>query len=149
MTGQATNDGTRGFLRTIRFDQDRPRTATVHYGDQADYKVHLFQRLIRPTSSILPLIKLAKVFHPNFRNQVPSLFYRSTKKDSNLDCSLTSNRSKTPSKKSRVSSDCCLNQAFLFPSLSVSPSRVSNKLFISSSNHSHQHLYSSKNPTRR
>lgn len=81
MTGQATNDGTRGFLRTIHFDQDRPETATVHYGHQADYKVHLFQRLIRPTSSILPLIKLAKVFHPNFRNQVPSLFYRSTKKE--------------------------------------------------------------------
>lgn len=68
-TGRATNDGTRGFLRTIRFDQDRPRTATVHYGDQADYKVHLFQRLISPACSIVPLIKLAKVFHPNSRNQ--------------------------------------------------------------------------------
>jgi len=147
-TGRATNDGTR-FLRTIRFDQDRPRTATVHYGHQADYSVHLFQRLTSPTCSCSLTSSLRRYSIQTFAIQVPSLFYRSTKKDLNLNCSLTSNRSKTPSnEKSRIvgllfEPSIPLSFSFLFSLES------SNKLFISSSNHSHQHLYSSKNPTRR
>ena len=148
-TGRATNDGTR-FLRTIRFDQDRPRTATVHYGHQADYSVHLFQRLTSPTCSCSLTSSLRRYSIQTFAIQVPSLFYRSTKKEGFQFglFSYVKPLQNSLEEKSRIvgllfEPSIPLSFSFLFSLES------SNKLFISSSNHSHQHLYSSKNPTRR